>query len=246
MIHLAEYLDSTYLKTPEQSGLSEIETQEQIKKLVSDAIAYHMKLVMIRAEYISLAKEMISEKHSDVLVGTVIDFPMGTGGIERKLKEAQLAIEQGADELDFVIDYTAFQQGNSEKVKEEFIKCTELGLSHQKVVKWIIETAALTDDQIISITKSIAEWAKEFPGKEQDIFVKSSTGFYVTHDGTPNGANPHVVQLMKENSELLPIKAAGGVRTYDEALEMINLGVSRIGTSSAVAILEGEKTEGGY
>jgi len=240
---LIHYLDSTYLKTPQQANLSEEQTQVKIVQLVEEAIAYDFKLVMIRANYISLAKELIANESSNVLVGTVIGFHEGTFSLDEKLIEAQKAIDLGADELDYVTNYEAFKKGNHSLVQEEIIKGTEIGLKNNKVVKWIIEVAALTDDQIAGISKLIKEIVIENFGtqKAKNVFVKSSTGFYKTKEGKPNGATFQSIKIMSENAKPLKIKAAGGVKTKNDALKMITLGVERIGTSSAKQIIDEEK-----
>ncbi len=240
---LIHYLDSTYLKTPQQANLSEEQTQVKIVQLVEEAIAYDFKLVMIRANYISLAKELIANESSNVLVGTVIGFHEGTFSLDEKLIEAQKAIDLGADELDYVTNYEAFKKGNHSLVQEEIIKGTEIGLKNNKVVKWIIEVAALTDDQIAGISKLIKEIVIENFGtqKAKNVFVKSSTGFYKTKEGKPNGATFQSIKIMSENAKPLKIKAAGGVKTKNDALKMITLGVERIGTSSAKQIIDEDK-----
>jgi len=197
---------------------------------------------------VSLARKMIFDAGSTVLLGTVIDFPAGNSGLKAKLAEASQAIQDGADELDFVCNYEAFKNGNVDLIKEETVQCTKLGLKNNKVVKWIIEVAALSDKQIIQLSALIKNSViTNF--KESDyasVFVKSSTGFYKTENNLPNGATVPAIIMMLENASPLPIKAAGGVRTYDEAVEMIRLGVKRIGTSGAKAIANGETAEGGY
>lgn len=245
---LNQYLDSTYLKTPAQSGLSEDETKKIVYALADEAIAENLYAVMIRPDYVREIKLYLADKNPNVKVGTVIGFHEGTAAIDEKLQEAKKAIEDGADDLDFVINYEAFKRGNTDTVKEEFVKCTKLGIENGKTVKWIIEIAALTSGQIAELTKLISSWAEEnFTTEQQkEIFVKSSTGFYKTEAGKPNGATVDGIKIMKENSGNLPIKAAGGVRTPQEAEEMINLGVTRIGTSSASALLGKGKSAGGY
>jgi len=183
-----------------------------------------------------------------LLVGTVISFPEGTNSLEEKLAEAQKAIEDGVDELDYVCNYEAFKRGEIDLVKEEVLQGTKLAFDHHKVAKWIIEVAALTDDQIIQISALIKNviMANFKEDCYHNVFVKSSTGFYVTENNKPNGATKHTVIMMLENASPLPVKAAGGVRTYEEAEEMIQLGVKRIGTSSAKAIANGETASGGY
>ncbi|WP_394359177.1 deoxyribose-phosphate aldolase [Chryseobacterium aquaticum] len=247
-MNIAQYLDSTYLKTPAQSGLSEEETLEIDKNLAKVAIDHGIFAVMIRPDYVSEIKKYIQENNSDVVVGTVIGFHEGTSSVEEKLSEAAKAIEDGADELDFVINYSEYLKGNLESVKNEFLKCTKLCIQHQKVAKWIIEVAALSDEQIADLTKNISNWAEENFSEEDlsKIFVKSSTGFYETKDGKPNGATFEGIKIMLDNAGKLPVKAAGGVRTPEDAEKMINLGVKRIGTSSALALIKNESSSEGY
>lgn len=243
-----KYLDSTYLKTAEQAKLSDHENNFVALEFINQAIQEEFKLIMIRPEQVKVARQKINESNSKVLVGTVIDFPLGQSGIEAKLKEAQKAIEDGADELDFVCNYVGFKNGHVDAVKEEVILCTQLALNHHKTAKWIIEVAALTEDEIIKMTTLVKNCVlKSFEESQySEVFVKSSTGFYPTENGKPNGATRESVILMLENAGPLPVKAAGGVRSYSEAVAMIQLGVMRIGTSSAKAIIDGEISEQDY
>ncbi len=247
-MNIAQYLDSTYLKTPEQSGLSEEETLQKDKNLAQEAIDNGIFAVMIRPDYVSEIKKYIQERNSNVVVGTVIGFHEGTYSLDEKLAEALKAIADGADELDFVINYNAYLQGNLHHVQNEFVQCTQLCLQHHKVVKWIIEIAALTDEQIANLTKNISIWAEENFSENEwaNIFVKSSTGFYETKDGKPNGATFEGVKIMLDNAGKLPVKAAGGVRTPEDAEKMINMGVKRIGTSSALALMKNQSPSEGY
>jgi len=247
-MNIKQYLDSTYLKTAEQSGLSEIDNTTIVKGFIQEAIDEGFKLIMIRPDQVKMAKEMITKAKSKVLIGTVISFPEGTNSLDEKLDEAFQAIEDGADELDFVCNYEAFKKGDIDLVKQEVYSGTRLAFDNRKVVKWIIEVAALTDAQIIQFSALIKNVIitnfKEdcFP----DVFVKSSTGFFKTENGLPNGATFPAVIMMLENASPLPVKAAGGVRTYEEAQEMIRLGVKRIGTSAAKTIANGETATGSY
>lgn len=242
------HIDSTYLKTAEQAGLDEMQNQEVVVTFVEEAVRESFKLVMIRPEMVSLAKQIIVNAASNVKVGTVIDFPEGNATIEAKLKEAAQAIADGADELDFVCNYEAFKNGEIDLVKEEILRGTQLALADRKIIKWIIEVAALTDKQIIQLSALIKNVViAHF--KEADyasVFVKSSTGFYKTPNDEPNGATKESIVMMLENASPLPVKAAGGVRTYEEAVAMLKLGVKRIGTSSALMIINGGKVYKGY
>lgn len=239
-MELKQYLDATYLKLPEQAGLTEDQNNEVIKNFIQECIDEQYQLVMIRPDQVPIARQMINEQHSTVLVGTVIGFPEGTNSLEEKLNEAKKAIEEGADELDFVCNYHAFQQGDIALVKKEILEGTKLGLSNHKVVKWIIEVAALNATEIMRISALIKNVviANFKENQYSQVFVKSSTGFYPTTHGKPNGATFETIQWMLENASPLPVKAAGGVKTYQDAVEMIRMGVQRIGTSSAKAILQ--------
>jgi len=247
-MNIRNYLDSTYLKTPAQAGLSEQENRNVVEAVIIEAIQESFKLVMVRPDMVAMAVKIITVADAKVLVGTVIDFPDGLGSLDDKLTEAQEAVSNGADDLDFVVNYTAFKNSDTETVTQQVLECTKFGLKSGKVVKWIIEIAALTDDEIIAICELIKSVIlQNFDEADYSrVFIKSSTGFYKTENGLPNGATIPAIKLMLQHSAPLPVKAAGGVRNYDEAVQMITLGVMRIGTSSAKAIVQGEATAEGY
>ena len=247
-MNIKKYLDSTYLKTPKQAGVSEKETKQNVKDLINEAIKNSFYLVMIRPEYVKMARKMIDKAGADVKVGTVIGFHEGTLNYKLKLAEAQKAINDGVDELDYVVNYELFKQGEVDLIKKEVFEGSLLGIKNGKVVKWIIEVAALNNEQIAQLSALIHDVVVQSIGPQHanKVFVKSSTGFYKTEGGKPNGATPESIKIMAKYANPLPIKAAGGVRNYNEAVEMIKLGVTRIGTSSAKAIAEGKEAEGGY
>lgn len=247
-MNINQYLDSTYLKTAEQAGISETETENKVKELVREAIENNFKLAMIRPKFVAMARKMVKEAKSETLIGTVIGFPEGTYETAQKLAEAQQAIDDGADELDFVVNYQAFKEGKINLVKSEVFKGTKLGLDNDKVVKWIIEIAALTNDEIIGLSQLIRNVVLDNFGEEnaQNVFVKSSTGFFKTEEGKPNGATFEAMELIVENSKPMQAKAAGGVRNYEDAVKMVKMGVTRIGTSAAKLIADGGKTNEAY
>jgi len=247
-MNVKPYLDSTYLKTAVQAGISEAENAAIAQSFIKEAIDEQFKLIMIRPEMVAVARQLITEAKSKLTIGTVIDFPDGRSTVDKKLEEAQQAIADGADDLDFVCNYEAFKNGDTELVKNEILECTKLGLEHHKIVKWIIEVAALNHQQIVQLSSLIKNVVMSNFREEtyQDVFVKSSTGFYKTENNLPNGATVETIIMMLENASPLQVKAAGGVRTFDEAVEMINLGVKRIGTSSAKAIANGQISSGSY
>jgi deoxyribose-phosphate aldolase len=197
---------------------------------------------------VSLAKKMVTDQKSKVNIGTVIDFPNGNSNYSKKIKQAKQAITDGADELDFVCNYEAFKEGNVLLVKEEILRCTEFVIQNNKVIKWIVEVAALNNQQIIQLSTLIKNVV--ISNFKEDVypsvFVKSSTGFYKTKDNLPNGATLPSIVMMLENASPLPIKAAGGVRNHEEAINLIRLGVKRIGTSAAKGIAHGESSSDNY
>lgn len=247
-MNIKQYLDSTYLKTAQQAGVSKSENLEIAKACIQEAIEEEFKLIMIRPELVSLAKETIIKAKSKVEIGTVIDFPKGTAEVEKKLVEAEKAILDGANDLDFVCNYEAFRKGDTALVKNEILLCTQLGIENNKTVKWIIEVAALNPQQIIQLSALIKNMViSNF--KETtfaNIFIKSSTGFYKTKNNLPNGATIPAIKMMIENGFPLSVKASGGIKSYEEALQMIQLGVKRIGTSSAKKIANHQIADNDY
>ena len=245
---LGKYIDSTYLKTSDQAGISDDETTRIIVKTIQDAMEHNMKLVMIRPEFVSLADQMIKEYDSDLLVGTVIGFPNGDDWMGDKFDEALEAIRNNVDELDFVVNYKAFQKGDLDTIKKEVCEGTKIGVDEGKVVKWIIESAALTSEQIADLTSLIRDIVIECVGEQKagNVFVKTSTGFYKPEDGRPGGATVDDVSIMSINAGPLKVKASGGIYSREDLEKMVNAGASRIGTSAGLEIIKGEKADTDY
>ena len=245
---IKSFLDSTYLKTATQAGISDNENRKLVFNCIQEAIDEKFKLVMILPEMVPQAKKMVTDQKSKINIGTVIDFPKGNSNYSKKIKQAEQAIIDGADDLDFVCNYQAFKKGNTQLVKEEILRCTEFVIQNNKVIKWIIEVAALNNQQIIQLSTLIKNVV--ISNFKEDVypsvFIKSSTGFYKTKDNLPNGATLPSIVMMLENASPLPIKAAGGVRNHEEAISLIRLGVKRIGTSVAKLIASGESTSVNY
>ena len=171
--NIGSYIDSTYLKTPDQAGISSDETDVIVFDTIQDAIEHNMKLVMLRPEYVRTAREFIDSKGANVLVGTVIDFPHGDSEHGVKMDEALEAIENGVDELDFVVDYKAFLSGNLDKVMKEVSEGTAIGISKGKTVKWIIESGALGPQAIAELHK-IFKSCKNNDQDSIDLFLNSA------------------------------------------------------------------------
>ncbi len=221
MKNLAKYIDHTLLV---QNA-----TKEQIKNLCDEANKYEFCSVCVNSSYVSLAKEFLGS--SEVKVCSVVGFPLGAMSTEAKAYEAKKAIEDGASEIDMVINVGFLKSNDFESVQQDIanLRATCKGV----VLKVIFETALLEEDEI----RKVCEISKEV-GVD---FVKTSTGF------STRGASLEDVRIMKEvvgNS--VDIKASGGVRSYETAIEMINAGASRLGTSSGIAIINGQASDKSY
>jgi deoxyribose-phosphate aldolase len=231
-INIAQHLDSTYLKTASEAGITEADTQEIVIATIDEAIASEFACVMIRPEFVVMAKERIESKKSKLKVGTVIDFPFGNGSTSQKLAEAKSAIDNGAFDIDFVCDYNAFKRGAFDKFDNDIVEGTKLALSSKKIVKWIIETGALSRDEIRNISKRVAQLVQSnFPENAGKVFLKTSTGYYGGY-----GATVKDIKTIKSVAGNLKIKASGGVSNLQDCLDMIKVGATRIGTSKAQVI----------
>lgn len=209
---LAHYIDHTLLK-PTAS-------EEQIRMLCEEAIAYRFKAVCVHGCWVAMASETV--KDSNVKVATVVGFPLGAMSTMAKVAEAKDALENGADEVDMVLNLGWLKSKRYDKVQEDIAQVKQA--IAQKVLKVILETCYLTDEE--------KEKACELAVAAGADFVKTSTGF-----GT-GGATFEDVLLMKAVvGDRAKIKASGGIRDKETALRYISLGVSLIGTSSGPAIL---------
>ena len=247
---VGRYIDSTYLQTAEQAGVDEFETDKRVFDTIKDAIEHDMKLVMLRPEYVAAARALIDRQgySGRVLVGTVIGFPHGNSEHGTKMDEALEAIQNGVDELDFVVDYNAFKSGNLDKVMKEVSEGTAIGIDERKTVKWIIESAALSSEEIAELTGLISKIAVETvgPEKARNVFVKTSTGFYKPESGGHGGATTEDVSIMSQNAGPLQVKASGGIYSKDDLQKMLDAGATRIGTSVAKEIILDKETDTNY
>lgn len=205
--------------------LNPVATWEDIQKICNDAVQYKTASVCIPACYIS----RINEKYPELNICTVVGFPLGYSCTEAKVAETKKALEDGANEIDMVINITDVKNKLFDKVTQEIKALKEV--CGDKVLKVIIETCYLTEEEKIAMCKSVTEAGADF--------IKTSTGF-----GT-GGATIEDVKLFKKHiGPNVKIKAAGGVSTVSDLEMFINEGCERIGTSRAVGLLKGEATQG--
>jgi deoxyribose-phosphate aldolase len=209
----------------EQTVLNPQTTDADIENLIAEARKYGFVGVCVPPFWVKKAKREIGE--AAIQLVTVVGFPLGYNMTETKVYESELAIQNGADEIDVVWSTTAFKsQMNWPKI--ELARLAQVCHDHEKMLKVIIETAYLTDREIIQACKICAEAGVDY--------VKTSTGF------APEGAKENHIRLMRENlPSSVGIKASGGIKTYEKAVQLIQAGADRIGTSSGVEIVEGSK-----
>lgn len=207
----------------EHTNLSATLTIRDIDTLVEEARQHNLLGVCVPPFWVKRAKREIG--NNPVLLVTVAGFPLGYNMTETKLDEIKRAIDNGADEVDVVWNLTAFKTGIP-WTKIELAKCSKLLHDHHKLLKVIIETAYLSEEEIVEACKCCADAGADF--------VKTSTGF------APTGAKVEHIQLMRS---VLPtdvgIKASGGIKNREQAIAMLEAGATRIGTSSGVKIVTG-------
>ena len=216
MKHLSSYIDHTFLKATA--------TKLDIIKLCEEAKKYKFYSVCVNSCYVSLAKSIV--KDSTVKVCAVIGFPLGAMHTFSKVYEAKQALFDGADEIDMVINVGFLKNKDFDAVSKEILEVKKC--MPNNILKVILETCYLEEVEIIK--------ASEIVIKSGADFIKTSTGF-----GT-GGATLHNVKLMKHiANNHCKIKASGGIKDFKTAIEFINAGADRLGTSSGIAIVTGKK-----
>lgn len=215
---LAQMIDHTNLK-PDS-------TVDQITSLCLEAKKHHFKSVCVNSAWVRLCAELL--RGSDVEVCSVIGFPLGAMIPEAKAMEAEMAIENGATEIDMVMNIGALKGKDYRLVSKDIAGVIKIAHSHNVLVKVIIETCLLTDEE-----KKIACLIAKALGAD---FVKTSTGF------STGGATEADVKLMRETvGDEMGVKASGGIRTSEDAKKMIKAGASRIGASASIKIIDAKE-----
>ena len=210
-----KFIDHTLLKANA--------SKNDITKLCDEAMQYDFASVCVNPVWVSYCAEYLKE--SDVRVCTVIGFPLGANTSKVKAYEAKMAIEEGADEVDMVINIGALKAGDIDTVYQDIQAVVDASQGH--CVKVIIETCLLTDEEKVLACQQAM--------KAKATFVKTSTGF------STGGATVHDVALMKQTvGDHCEVKASGGVKTFEDMEAMVNAGASRIGTSSGISLMNHE------
>lgn len=223
MKSLNSYVDHTLLKPTA--------TKEDIQTLCKEAVDHKFYSVCVNSCYVGLAR--LELKDSTVKICSVVGFPLGAMSTQAKVEEANGALYDGADEIDMVMNIGFFKSQDYQAVLKDIQGVKNL--MPNKVLKVIIETCYLEDFEITKATELVIEAGADF--------VKTSTGF------GPRGASLHDIKLIKSvirPEDKIKIKASGGIRDSKSALEYINLGVDRLGTSSGIAIMSNQTSKSDY
>jgi deoxyribose-phosphate aldolase len=220
---LNQYIDHTILKPT--ALISDIE------QVCAEAKQYEFAAVCVPPLFVKKSKELL--QGSSVKVATVIGFPFGYSAVEAKLAEILLAIVDGADELDVVINFTAIKNNDWQYVANEINHLMPVIKKADKVIKVICESGVLTEAELIKCC--------ELYGVAGIDYLKTSTGY------AEKGATVEAVKIMRANlPQHVQIKASGGIRTYEFAEQLINAGATRLGCSASVAIVNGQPSNASY
>jgi len=222
-MNIASFIDHTILKPTTLIS--------DIQQLCAEAIEYRFAAVCVPPPMIKKSKDLLLD--SGVKTATVIGFPFGYSAVEAKIAEAVLAMVDGADELDVVINLIALKNNDWEYLANEITHIMQIAKAKDKIVKVIIESGVLTDKEIIKCC--------ELYGVAGIDYLKTSTGY------AEKGATVEAVKLFRKHlPQHVQIKASGGIRTYEFAKELIDAGATRLGCSASVAIVKGQSVNEGY
>ena len=218
-MNIAAYIDHTVLKPTTTIG--------DVEKICAEAMKYQFAAVCVPPLYVKKAKKLLGD--SSIKVATVIGFPFGYAAIEAKVAELVLAIIDGADELDVVINISAIKNNDWQFLANEINSILPIVKNKNKLIKVIIESGILTDEEIIKCC--------DLYGAAGVDFLKTSTGY------AEKGATVQAVQLMRKHlADNVRIKASGGIKNYPFAKQLIDAGANRLGCSSSLSIVN-EATE---
>ena len=215
-IVINKYIDHTLLK-PDA-------TRDEIKKLCDEAKKYNFASVCINPCNISFCKKELF--NSNINICTVVGFPLGQMTVDAKIAETKDAITKGANEIDMVLNIAALKQNNLEYVTNEIKLIADICHKNKVILKVIIETCLLNQEQKINACKCVSIAKADF--------IKTSTGF-----STSGATIEDVALLRKYSSPNVKVKASGGIRSLKDAIEMINAGAERLGTSKGVMLIRG-------
>lgn len=223
MKSINQYIDHTYLKADCDKKI--------IQQVVQEAIDHQFYAICIPSHYISYAQNLT--KNSSVKICTVVGFPLGYQFSKCKLEETKIALDHGADEIDMVINISAARDEEFHLIEDEIMNIKNLVHKNHKILKVIIETCYHDANAIAKLSQIVSHAKADF--------IKTSTGF------GPYGARLEDILIMKNNIDpSIKIKASGGIKNFEQAMQYLSLGVQRLGTSSGVEIIQHREGISGY
>lgn len=216
-MNLSRYIDHTVLKPTT--------TSTDIERLCAEALEYDFFAVCVPPSFVKNSVSILAG--SPQKIATVIGFPFGYSVVAAKMEEAKQAIADGADELDVVINLTALKNDDWNYLQSEMSTILEPVRKNGRLLKVIIESGVLTNEEIIQCCGIYGELGVDF--------MKTSTGY------AEKGASVEALQLMRQHlPSSIRLKASGGIRTYEQAVQMVDAGADRLGCSASVAIVKGD------
>ena len=230
---MRKFIDNTFLKTSQELGISEINLKTKVQAFITESIEIGFECIVVRPNFLQAAFNIKNKYKSTIKIATVINFPHGTDSLDLILKQLNDS-KNHADEMDIVVDYNSFKYNDFKRFDSVIELCSKFCLRNQKVVKWIIETGALSKEEIKNISQRIESIiTSQYTALIPSSFIKTSTGYYSEY-----GARLNDIKIIKNSIKKMKIKASGGIKTKDFALKLIEQGCDRIGTSSGVDIIK--------
>lgn len=243
----ASFLDATFLKRP--SDFSDVVAYRSAFTIfLKESKQASVKAVVVYPNELTTTIKYFSKDTNRPIFATVIDFPLGNSSTQDKLNACREAFSLGAEEVDVVCNYHLLHEGETAAFYSDFFQVIDLVHAAGKTSKIILETAAIDPATLIKVVSKIKQYCVD-RFHENDlhrIFLKTSTGFYQAAATVSTGATRETAAILLENGFPLPVKASGGIRTFEQAHQYIKMGVKRIGTSAALQLVNQEKITSDY
>ena len=229
---LKNFIENTFLKNNQELGISNKSLITKVQSFIMESIQMDFKCIVLRNDFLKTASDFKKKFKSSIKIATVVNFPLGTDSLDSILKQLNKT-KSYADEIDIVTDYNAFKYKDFKRFDSVIELCSKFCDENEKVVKWIIETGALSKEEIKSISQRIESIiSSQFSDILSKSFIKTSTGYYFGY-----GAKLNDIKIIKNSIKKMKIKASGGIKTKHFAKELIKLGCARIGTSCGKDII---------
>lgn len=243
----ASFLDATFLKKPGDFS-DEVAYNTAFSIFLEESKQARVKAVVVYPNQLTATVNYYSKEAQRPIFATVIDFPLGNSNTQDKLAACSEAFSLGAEEVDVVCNYHLLHEGETAAFYSDVFQVIDLVHAAGKTSKIILETAAIDTATLIKVVSKIKQYCVD-RFHENDlhrIFLKTSTGFYQSAKTESSGATRETVAILLENGFPLPVKASGGIRTFEQAQHFIKMGVKRIGTSAALQLVNQEKITSDY